>query len=88
MHVLNIFIHRKARIFISTNNKIARTYNLIGVIRGAVEPGKFTTDNCTFSKVFEKTWNEKYKVLVYLNHCYIMIKPMGLKVCLKGPPEK
>lgn len=34
------FHFRKVRMHVHTNNEIARIYNVIGVIRGAVEPGE------------------------------------------------
>lgn len=34
------FHFRKVRMHVHTSNKVARIYNVIGIIRGAVEPGE------------------------------------------------
>lgn len=34
------FHFRKVRMHVHTNNKITRIYNVIGILRGAVEPGE------------------------------------------------
>lgn len=40
------FYFRKVRMHVHTNNKITRIYNVIGILRGAVEPGeKWVLDN-------------------------------------------